>query len=115
MPRLSAGKGAGEGAAGAGAGCGGLQCARWTREGSKTLREKRALRRGGRGLVTKGTPTSGVFAGWGIFQGCCLGGSEGAVGEVRHAACLGKDTFPSPLGTRAYPGLARGLFCASET
>lgn len=66
MLRLPAGTGAGEGAAWAGTGCGRLQCARWTHEGSKTLREKRALCRGGRGLVTKGTPgRSGSKAGVG--------------------------------------------------
>lgn len=58
---------------------------------------------------------SGLFTGWGRFQGCCLGGSEDAAGEVRHTASLGKDPSPSRLGTRAHPGLVQGLFCMSET
>lgn len=99
MPGLSAGEGAGRGGAG-------LQCARWTREGSSTLRERR--------LVTNGIPSRGSSPAGG-FQGCRLGGSEGAAGEVRHAARPGRDPVPSLLGTRAHPRIARGLFCASET
>lgn len=53
VPRLCAGSVAGEGRRGGR----GLQRALWTHEGSKTPREKRHLRRGGRGLVTKGTLT----------------------------------------------------------
>lgn len=51
----------------------------------------------------------------GGFQGCRLGGSEDAAGEVRHAARPGRDPVPSLLGTRAHLRLAQGLFCASET
>lgn len=58
---------------------------------------------------------SGLFTGWGRFQGCCLRGSEDAAGEVRHTASLGKDPSPSRLGSRAHPGLVQGLFCTSET
>lgn len=105
MPRLSAGKGAGEGAAGAGAGCGGLQCARWTHEGSKTLREKRVgfvtTRRGGRGLVTKGTPTRGSSQ--------ARGGSRAAAWEAQKMLRERSGTLPALGRTHLRPLLGPGL------
>lgn len=83
-----------------GAGCGrgcrrggerGLQCAGWTHEGSKTLREKRDLRRGGRGLVTKGTPTQGFSqTGGRQFPGLLPGRLIRCFGR-RQARCLPRE------------------------
>lgn len=64
---------------GRGEGGRGLQRALWTHEGSKTPREKRHLRRGGRGLVTKGTLTrcssqTGAGGGGGFSRAAALRG-----------------------------------------
>lgn len=85
MPGLSAGEGAGRGGAG-------LQCARWTREGSSTLRERR--------LVTNGIPSRGSSPAGG-FQGCRL--------EAQKVLQERSGTLPAPGGTQSRPFLGPGL------
>lgn len=66
VPRLSAGEGAGRAGAG-------LQCARWTRGGSSTLRERRLVTNG---IPNRGSSPAGGFPGLPSrrLRRCCRGG-----------------------------------------
>lgn len=100
--------------AGAPRGRAGLQCPRWTREGSRTPRERRAGRRGGRRRVTKGTPARGSSQA-GVFPGPMPGRLRRCGGRGQ-ARCLPREgPVPIPARRQASPRACPGpVLCLGD-